>query len=104
MEKAIQFTVPRVPETFSFVIAGFCQGETGRPSARTEDSHRTGLGPGSALAEKRKKLACENSRFFSLLAAGDVSRGGTSATQRQKFHTDVVKSFRNPVISADWTM
>ena len=35
-------------------------------------------------------LACENSRFSSLLAAGDVPRGGTSATQRQKFHTDHV--------------
>ena len=46
-----------VPETFSFVIAGFCQGETGRPSARTEDSRRTGLGPGSALAEKIKKIS-----------------------------------------------
>ena len=33
----------------------------------------------------------------------DVSQGGTSATQRQKFHTDDVKSVRNPVISADWT-
>ena len=32
-------------------------------------------------------LACENSRFSSLLAAWDVSRGETSATQRQKFHT-----------------
>ena len=29
-------------------------------------------------------------RFSSLFAAGDVSRGGTSATQRQKFHTDDV--------------
>ena len=37
-------------------------------------------------------LACENIRFSSLFAAGDVSRGGTSATQRQKFHTDDVKS------------
>ena len=35
-------------------------------------------------------LACENSRFSSLFAAGDVSRGGTCATQRQKFHTDDV--------------
>ena len=26
--------------------------------------------------------------FSSLFSAGDVSRGGTSATQRQKFHTD----------------
>ena len=33
-------------------------------------------------------LACENIRFSSLFAAGDVSRGGTSATQRQKFHSD----------------
>ena len=33
-------------------------------------------------------LACENIRSSSLFAAGDVSRGGTSATQRQKFHTD----------------
>ena len=33
-------------------------------------------------------LACENIRFSSLFAAGDVSRGGTSATQWQKFHTD----------------
>ena len=33
-------------------------------------------------------LACENIRFSSLLTAGDVSRGGTSATQQQKFHTD----------------
>ena len=32
-------------------------------------------------------IACENSRFPSLLAAGAVSQGGTSATQRQKFHT-----------------
>ena len=36
-------------------------------------------------------LVCENSRFFSsLFAPGDVSLGGTSATQRQKFHTDAV--------------
>ena len=33
-------------------------------------------------------VACENIRFSSLFAAGDVSRGGTSATQQQKFHTD----------------
>ena len=36
----------------------------------------------------RQVLACENIRFSSLFAAGDVSRGGTSATQRQKFNTD----------------
>ena len=34
------------------------------------------------------KLACKNIRFSLLFAAGDVSLGGTSATQRQKFHTD----------------
>ena len=33
-------------------------------------------------------IACENIRFSSLFAAKHVSRGGTSATQRQKFHTD----------------
>ena len=33
-------------------------------------------------------LTCENIRFSSLFATGDVSRGGSSATQRQKFHTD----------------
>ena len=33
-------------------------------------------------------IACENIRFSSIFAAGDVSRGGTSATQRQKFHSD----------------
>ena len=48
-------------------------------------------------------IAYENIRFSSLFAAGDVSRGGTSATQRQKFHTDDVKSVRNPVRSADWS-
>ena len=36
-------------------------------------------------------VACENIRFSSLFAAGDVSHGGTSATQRQKFHTDDAK-------------
>ena len=33
-------------------------------------------------------LACENIRFSFLFAAGDVSQGGTSATQQRKFHTD----------------
>ena len=39
---------------------------------------------------KVQNIACQNSCFFSLLVAGDVSRGGTSATQGQKFHTDDV--------------
>ena len=30
----------------------------------------------------------ENIRFSSLFIAGDILRGGMSATQRQKFHTD----------------
>ena len=53
--------------------------------------------------EKRFKpndLACESIRFSSLFAAGDVSHGGTSVTQQQKFHADDVKSVGNPVRSA----
>jgi len=34
------------------------------------------------------EVACENICFSALFAAGDVPRGGTSATQGQKFHTD----------------
>ena len=40
------------------------------------------------LSRMISQIACENIRFSSLFAAGDVSRGGTSATQWQKFHTD----------------
>ena len=62
---------------------------------------------GSAAACHYKDLtetiACKNIRFSSLFAAGDVSRGGKSATQRQKFHNDDLKSVRNPVRSADWS-
>ena len=53
-------------------------------------------------------LACENSRFSSLVAAGEVSRGGTSAFQRQKFHTGNViqcldnKSGNHGVPNANW--
>ena len=45
------------------------------------------------LASK-KFLACENSRFSSLLATWDVQRKETSAPKRQKFHTDYVESVR----------
>ena len=48
-------------------------------------------------------LACENIHFSSLFAIGDVSCGGTSVTQRQRLHTDDVKSVRDPVRSADWS-
>ena len=41
-------------------------------------------------AKFEKNVSGENSRFSSLLPAGDVFRGGKSATQRQKFHTDDV--------------
>ena len=37
-------------------------------------------------------IACEIICFSSIFAARDVLHGGTSATQRQKFHTDDVKS------------
>ena len=41
-------------------------------------------------------VACENIRFSSLFAAWGVSRGGTSATQRQKLHTDdAIQCFHN---------
>ena len=45
-------------------------------------------------------LACENIRFSSLFAAGDVSRGGMSATQRQKLHNDdaINVYIMNPVV------
>ena len=48
-------------------------------------------------------LACENIRLSAHFAAGDVSPGGTSATHRHKFHTDDVKSVRNPIRRADWS-
>ena len=50
-----------------------------------------------------KMVAFENIRFSTLFAARDVSRGGTSATQPQKFHTDDVKYVQNPVRSPDWS-
>ena len=41
--------------------------------------------------------------FLLALRHWDVSRGGPSATQRPKFHTDDVKSVRNLVRSTDWS-
>ena len=49
-----------------------------------------------------KLVACENIRFSTLFATGDISSGGTSATQRQKFRTDDVMYVQNPVRSPDW--
>ena len=37
-----------------------------------------------------QSVACENSCFSLLFAAEDVLRGGMSATQQQKLHTDDV--------------
>ena len=48
-------------------------------------------------------LACENSCLSSFFVTKDVLRGITSATKEQKFHSDDVKSVRNPVRSADWS-
>ena len=47
----------------------------------------------TALGDRSFVVVCENIRFSSLFAAGDVSRGGTSATQWEKFHTDDADQF-----------
>ena len=43
------------------------------------------------------------SHLSSPLAYEDVSSRGTSEPQRQKFHTDEVKSVQNLVKSSDWS-
>ena len=48
-------------------------------------------------------LACKNSILSSPLSAWDVSPGEKSEPQRQKFHTDDVKSVLNLVRSSDWS-
>ena len=78
-----------------FVIIFFLKKQSFLPNS--PDS-RHNLYKSQALKKKSADIACENIRFSSLFVAGDVSRGGTSATQQQKFHTDD----RNPVRSADW--
>ena len=72
---------------------------------RTSPAWQSGALPTELISREMTwhHIACENIRFSSLFAAGDVSRGGTSATQRQKFHTDDVKYVQNPVRSADWS-
>ena len=50
----------------------------------------------SPLLNGHQALTWEYSRVSLLLAAKDVSPGGTSATQRQKFHTDLVRN-------SDWS-
>ena len=47
-------------------------------------------------------VACENSRFFLLLAAFDILQGGTSGTQQQKFHTDDVNQCLHNKSGSPW--
>ena len=48
-------------------------------------------------------LACENIHIFSSLdTAGDVSHGGTSATQRQKFHNDDANQCLHNKFGSHW--
>ena len=54
----------------------------------------------SYLRRARQAVACENIRFSSLFAAEDVSRGGTSATQQQKFHTDDANQFLHNIFGS----
>ena len=90
--------VSRIPESDKFLvlesgILGFgilsgCPQNDCTPSSASQPISvfsRTLL-----FSEVDLTLACENSRFSSLIAAGDLSRGGASATRRQKFHTDDV--------------
>ena len=49
-----------------------------------------------------KFLACENIHFSSLFTAGDVSRGGTSATQWQKFHNDDANECLHNKFGSHW--
>ena len=58
------------------------------------------LTPSSSPPPKLKILG-----LLALLpAAKNVSPGGTSAPQRQKFHTDDVKSVQNLVSRSDWSI
>ena len=69
---------------YNYVATFFFFFENAKNLGRSDDGKRRKKEDGLSL------LACENIRFSSLFAAGNVSRGGTSATQRQKFHTDDV--------------
>ena len=47
-------------------------------------------------------LACKNINFSSLFTAGDVLRGGASATQRQKFHNDDANQCLHNKFGSHW--
>ena len=49
---------------------------------KRKDAPPPALSAITSAAVSAPYTSCENSRFSTLLAAGDVSRGGTSATQR----------------------
>ena len=58
------------------------------PIAGKHNLNPFGMGLAECHIRDWEVVTCENIRFSSLFAAGDVSRGETSATQQQKFHTD----------------
>ena len=90
--------------TFSMMQGRICVLGKSRPLFKPPlSSYRRTLIQNSLVFSNTNYLAYENIRFSLLFAAGDVQRGGTSATQRQKFHTEDVKSVQNPVRSADWS-
>ena len=59
-------------------------------------------GKGEKKEDGPSLLACVNIRFFSPFAAGNVSRRGTSVTQRQKFHTDDVNQCLHNKSGSHW--
>jgi len=88
---------------FAFLIMGFIMLAVRLSESLFWLGHCSGGRMNFVISGMFERLACENICFSSLLVDGDVSRGGTSATQLQKLHTDDVKSVRNPVRSANWS-
>ena len=68
---------------------------------KIEQTCKTSTKVASRILTRYVGVLCPSLRMAEV--SPDVSRGGTSATQRQKFHTDDVKSVWNPVRSADWS-
>ena len=97
--------ISNLGQIVSEILAQLCSDDSIQilPSFRPKSNMRLLAANNKSINFLKSFIACENIRFSSLFAAGDVSRGGTSATQRQKFHTDDVKSVRNPVRSAYWS-
>ena len=95
----------RIPRCFGGDGKAECRrsGPNRQPNKPKEVAHVVEQKTSVTRQRSNVNVACENSRFSLLFAAKDVSRGITSATQRQKFHADDVRSVRNPVRSADWS-